>query len=378
MKTLFIYSRIEKEIEASGEAKKIRMQMTALSEHGIECDIMYHNRYVPNNKILIRIPLYPIYGQKFKRKLVEKLREGYDAIYFRKYIFDSSFLNVLRELKKEFPNLKILVEIPTYPYDLEWSSLIDKPILTKEKIHRKKLFKYVDRFITFSDDDVIFNVPCIRTSNGIDCSKVSVRKPHTSFDETIHLLGVACIEKWHGFDRIIKGLYDYYQNAQNKRKIVFDIVGDGAEVPKLKKLSESCDLNDYVFFHGSKHGKELNQMFDTCDVGIGSLGMYRIGLMNGYTLKLREYTVRGIPFIYAYNDSLIESDNLPYKLKFPNDNSAISIDKIVEFYDQMAAMDFNVVALEMTDYAKKYLTWTKQMQPVAEYIKLNLGEKEND
>ena len=86
-RVLFIYSRVEDRIEASGEANKMKMQMSALDEYGIHSDIIYHNRNVNANKILIRLPIYSIYGKPFIQKVC-KVVDQYDAIYIRKYVFD--------------------------------------------------------------------------------------------------------------------------------------------------------------------------------------------------------------------------------------------------------------------------------------------------
>ena len=367
-KVLFVYSRVEPKIEASGEANKMKMQMSALETYNIKTDIFYHNRNIKNNKILIRLPFYNIYGRDFVDQISSIISE-YDALYIRKYIFDNSFFELLKRVRKGNPHIKIILEIPTYPYDQEWSSFIDRPMLIKDQVYRKKLYRYIDRIVTFSDDKYIFKVKCLNTSNGINPSIYKCRNYIVKKDtQRIDIMGVAALEKWHGYDRIIKGLYSYYKDKY-EYKVVFHIVGDGAEKANLERLVHSLQLEDYVIFHGSMYGDQLNSMFDRCDIGIGSLGMHRIGLIDGYTLKLREYMSRGIPFIYGYNDRLIEKHPVSYMIKVSADETEIDINSVVHFYEELELCKNHVdIGQLMHENAVQYLSWESQMKPIANYI----------
>lgn len=365
MKVLFLYSRNEPDIRVSGEAKKMIMQIDGMKAHGVECDLMYHNRSSIWNKLLIRIPFLPIYSKSFCQEFVSKAME-YDAVYIRKYIFDRSFIKLLGSLPE---NVKKLVEIPTYPYDSEWKSWIDLPLLLKDKNGRCHLRGLIDRFVTYSNDEEIFNIKCINTSNGIDINKITLKRKFSDTEKTLHLIGVANVEEWHGFDRLLVGMKLYYDNKDYSVKVIFHIVGGGAAIPKLKGLVNKFRLTKYVVFHGPLHGKELDEVFDNCDIGIGSLGMHRIGLDDGYTLKLREYAARGIPFIYAYNDHLIERHNSSIILKFPNDDSSIDIKKVVSFYQSLRRLGLQFIAHRLRADASECMTWSEQMSPIYSYLK---------
>ena len=112
----------------------------------------------------------------------------------------------------------------------------------------------------------------------------------------------------------------------------------------------------------------MDILFDDCDIGIGSLGMHRIRMYDGYTLKLREYTARGIPYIFAYNDALIEGVNLKYYRKFSNDDSNIDVCAIVDFYREIH-FHMEEIAVYMSDIASRYFSWTVHMEPIARYFK---------
>jgi hypothetical protein len=73
--------------------------------------------------------------------------------------------------------------------------------------------------------------------------------------------------------------------STNSHNIIINIVGEGAILEDLKLLVDKLNLNSFVIFHGKKTGLELDTLYDTCDIGVGSLGMYRIGLNRGSTLN---------------------------------------------------------------------------------------------
>ncbi len=368
MSVLYCYTRIEDDIEASGEAKKAKMQVAALEANGVKTQLVYHNRYVKNNKILIRLPFYPIYSNKFINQIIDKMGTDIDVIYIRKYVFDKSFIRLLKKIKAKNSKVRIILEVPTYPYDKEWSSLIDLPLITKDKLNRKKLKRYVDRIVTFSEDCDIWGIKCLQISNGIDCDAIRVRSPKDRRDNKIELLGVATLEKWHGYDRVLRGIRTYY-NGNPKIEVVFNIVGGGAELNNLKELVKNLGIQKYVIFHGRKSGEDLSNMFDICDIGVGSLGMYRIGLENGYTLKLREYMARGIPFLYGYTDKLVEKSESQFIYKIKNCNDEVDINKLNVFYNSFKNLDKAEIAAEMATYAREHFSWKEQMSLVAKYIK---------
>lgn len=100
------------------------------------------------------------------------------------------------------------MEIPTYPYDQEF---IDQKLnLCIDKIFRHDLCKQLNAIVTFSNDTVIFGQRTIRISNGIDFSSIPLRQQIHTMENELHLIGVAEIHFWHGFDRIINGLKEYY------------------------------------------------------------------------------------------------------------------------------------------------------------------------
>ena len=257
---------------------------------------------------------------------------------------------------------KVVMEIPTYPYDSEYKAQSMSKQIFQDKIFRNYLAKQLDAIVTFSDYEHIFGQRTIRISNGIDFDSIKIKSNINDTSKELNLIGVAEIHEWHGFDRLVKGLADYYSKPQNYI-VRFHVVGYffSAEIEnEFRKIVNDNNMEDYVILYGKKHGQELDSIFDKCDFGIGSLGRHRVGIDKIKTLKNREYAARGIPFIYSETDS--DFDTKPYVLKVPADETAIEIDGIINFYNSIS-----ISPKEIRDSIMN-LSWENQMKNVLNSI----------
>ena len=304
-------------------------------------------------KIRKRIDYTPILNY------IEKQQIG--LVYMRSEHNASPFLiRFVRQLSSL--RVKTVMEIPTYPYDQEYSTFKGKCFLFIDRIFRKRLAKELHAIVTFSNQKEIFGQRTIQISNGIDFSSLHLKRNSHNPGE-LHLLGVAEIHFWHGFDRIIAGLANYYQRTERPYKVYFHIVGAffGARVrDEILNLIADHHLEKYVILHGPQYGPELDVLFDLADLGIGSLGRHRSGITFIKTLKNREYAARGIPFIYSEMDS--DFDRMDYIYKIPSNDSSIEIDQIIQFYQQL-----EISAKDIRE-SVCHLSWKKQMQTVVDSL----------
>jgi hypothetical protein len=178
------------------------------------------------------------------------------------------------------------------------------------------------------------------------------------------MIGVATISIWHGYDRVIEGLHNYYKNRGTaKERISFHIVGDasGHEAMRYAELVKKYNLSDYVIFHGKKSGRELDDLFNGMDVAVGSIGCHRIGLKYIKSLKNREYCARGIPFFYSETDEDFEDKTFTFKV--PPTNDPVEIERIINF---IKAGIFDATAIRQ--YAIENLTWEKHFGELLQHI----------
>ena len=180
--------------------------------------------------------------------------------------------------------------------------------------------------------------------NGIDISNIPLVNNRQDTNQ-INMIGMANLAIWHGYDRVIKGLYEYYQN-NNVKKVHFYIVGDGKEKENLIKLTNQLKLNETVHFLGSKNGKELDRIFDNMDIGVSSLALFRAG--GGHDpIKSKEFLGRGIPVLMGYNDKIINM-NLPYVYKVEENDSSIDIEDLINTYNKSIE-----IPIQLEDMLKK-------------------------
>lgn len=273
--------------------------------------------------------------------------------YNRSDLWFVEFLKKQREL-----NVKSVLEFQTYPYDGE-----ENGISVVDRYYREQLHNYLDCCTTYANYSTVFKIPCITLKNGVDINEQRV-KQYRKKDGKIVLLAVANLSKWHGYERVIQGMYDYYSNGGQKN-ILFNIVGTGNQLGFYKRLVKEYQLCDHVIFCGQLSGERLDAIYDNSDIAIGSLGFYKLGLTSGAPIKLREYCARGIPFVYGYNDISFSKNNY-FTYQVTNDKMPIDISKIIKFY--VAMYDGKSFIEEMRRYTIENLTWDKIMQPVIDYL----------
>lgn len=291
-----------------------------------------------------------------------------DLVYVRSFHNANPFtIHLFKKLKKS--GVKIVMEIPTYPYDMEYKGF---PFFTRlelqiDKIFRRLLAKKVNAIVTYSDYNDIFGQRTIKISNGVDFNSIPLKNNTIQDTHVIHLIGVAEVHYWHGYDRLIDGLGKYYQ-APHSVEVYFHIVGgvgpsemyNSMHAPGFHELIIKYNIKKYIIFHGQKFGKELDDLFNISLFGIGSLARHRCKIDKIKTLKNREYAARGIPFIYSETDE--DFDTMPYILKASADESAIDIKEIIRFCRNSA------LSPEDIRNSIRHLSWKRQMDIVIKNI----------
>jgi glycosyltransferase involved in cell wall biosynthesis len=316
--------------------------------------------------IIWRMP-FGSFGRDYDKAMEDIIDPDY--IYIRFVPIDRSFLNFIKRLRISHPTCKIILEIATYPYSKELIYDITMfPFYFKDRFYNKGLKRYVDKIVTFSDDNEIFGIPTIKIINGIDVASVKCLKHNMEKDSTIRLLAVAKLQKSHGYERVISGLKKYYEDNHSKR-VEVHIVGDGTELDYYKNLVKEYKLEDYVVFYGAKVGDELDAIYDLADIGLSCFGLYKRGINKISALKVGEYLSKGLPVVSGGYEAAFKDDK-KYYLEFPNDNTPVDISKIVEFYNSIYenVESLNQVHEEIREYAKNTIDVSITMKPIVDYL----------
>ncbi len=354
----------------SGISKKIFAQCDAMRRCGIDTELCY-NRITDDGEQLRMVGDTSIrsFGRGIRAKIGKRIsygditqyirREGVKVVYIRHDLNANPMLiGFLRALKRL--GVRILLEIPTYPYDCEFaqSSLSSRLKLQIDRLFRHRMAHYVDRIVTFSEQTEIFGCPTIRISNGIDFDAIPLKTEQHDTRHEVHLLAVANIHFWHGFDRIIAGLSAYYATPR-ERIVRLHLVGDGipALFDEFRAAISNGGLTPYVEILGPLSGTALDAQFAWSDLGIASLARHRNGITAIKTLKNREYAARGIPFVYSETDS--DFDTKPYVFKAPADETPIDVEALLSFFDAL-----RLTPAQIRGSIEGTLSWERQMRLV--------------
>lgn len=303
---------------------------TVLIKNCEDISVISEHASVINNRIVKSVTD----KQNQIRDIIDFVKDKqYDACYVRYDFSDSGFIKLMKALRKCCG--KIVLELPTYPYEDENKYGILSRMKMKVDFHyRKKLHKYVDFIVTFYDGyKELFGIPVMVIPNGFDFSRTELVKTELDSD-AVHIVAVSSMREWHGYERFIEGLNNYYSGEKKNRKnFILHLVGNGREYGKYKELTERYALQSHVIMEGAMHGKELDALYEKCALGIDSLARHRSGIDVLSSLKSREYGAKGIPLINSCKIDIIE-DDFPYLLRVPADESPVDIAAVAEFYNK--------------------------------------------
>jgi glycosyltransferase involved in cell wall biosynthesis len=372
--------------------KKIFSQISKLSGLGVNARsiiVCSHAYQAVDNEItqVVQIPL-----PKTRLFIVDRLSQEY------------SVNNVLKETIKKLQSGDILYMRIPYPFSFT-SRLLKKSRLckivieyqTKEpleyRMNGKYLYiildflfgdairRYSDAIVGVTDEITLYQLarsgdPCkphITIGNGVDVDAVKIRTLPGYPENELHLLCVANVNRWHGIDRLLRGIAEYKGSAN----VTVHIVGEGflAELYYLRTLAKDLDIEGNVVFHGYLTGNALDELFDSCHIAVGSLAIHRKGLIQTSELKVREYCARGIPFIFSGMDPDFLHDDFPYLHTVSADNTSIDIENVQKFAIEI--LQDSEHPRKMREYAFDYLDWGVKMMVLKEFLTtLHLNQRE--
>jgi len=218
---------IDETNQASGVTKKVYGQVMGFKKNGYNISIFNISRFRKgtswHNKIISR---FPFFASHYNWSYIS-IPYPFNFIYIRKPFLDVHFMLFLRRIKQHNRHAKLFLEIPTYPYIYEVRRFFDFPYLLKDLFWTYSLKHYIDYTVVYSDlYKRIYGIPCIGIKNGVDLDNIALKKNHHQ-DDRINLIGVANLNSWHGYDRIIRGIAKY--GSQKTPQVHFYIVGDGPD-----------------------------------------------------------------------------------------------------------------------------------------------------
>lgn len=368
----------DKGLKKTGIDRKVESQIKAINDGGIKCEFLFCKQ--PESTSDLVKSCLPFFSDGIDWPNPEKLKDV-DFLYIRRPRFASkelvAFLSAFRAINSK---AKIIYEIPTYPYDAEMSSPKYLPALYKDRINRAMLKEYVDIVADLSGADEIFGIETIRITNGVDLDAVRIRTP-THDGHRVNIMIAASFEPWHGVDRFVRGMADYYASG-GQRDLVLHLAGAGTRLASLKKLVEDLSLVDHVIFHGYLSSEELDDLYDMCDLGIECLGIHRRdSSLHSASIKSREYLAKGLPFITSSVIDVFEDEPQDFSKFIEATDSPVSIEEVLDFHDTLYDRETpEELAERMRRFAEETVSMKKAFENVVSFLsdERHEGERVND
>jgi len=376
---LFYVASIDNKVD--GVNKKILAQFKVLSEMIFDSELILFIKGAPSNELRdqlnylqsaqIEIVDTSSFGRLLARRtkmelLMKKAKvvSGNGFFYFRYPLADRAFLKVIKAIKKG-GGMAV-----TEHQSIESRELLSNRrfvLFLIEFLYAKRVRKEMSGFVCvtreIADHQLArsgnYRKPYLINGNGIYVSSVPLRTPPKFDGRSLDLLCVAQVAKWHGLDRLIRGMAEYKGNVD----VRLHIAGDGSEVPNLKRLVADLELENSVVFHGFKTGEELDVLFDKCHIAAGSLAIHRAG--SGSPLKSKEYCARGIPFVDSAEDGDFHPE-FPFRLKIDSSDCPLDIHQIIRFGESVLSDSDH--PFKMREYAKENLDWKSKMKQLVDFL----------
>jgi glycosyltransferase involved in cell wall biosynthesis len=377
-----IYSVLFFGKEVSGVQKKILSQVKQLTNLGLPSEIYSLTGTADNSPPLpfVQKIIVPDLECNSPKGFFAKMRRTRIRDYAVKKIIDTLHSDEILYTRMPSPSkitsgilksprkCKIVIEHQSVePVERQLAG--DYVFLLFDFLYGGDIRRYCDGIVGVTDQITHYQVarsgdpakPHITIGNGFNVDSVNVRTLVPYQAQDLNLLCVANVNRWHGLDRLIRGLANYHGPAS----VTLHIAGDGPELPGLKKIIKETGIEGKIIFHGFSTGKDLDDLFTTCHIAIGSLALHRIGLTEASVLKAREYCARGIPYIIAAADPDF-SEDFPFILRIPADETPVDLEKVIEFAHRVYTDPEH--PRKMRTYAAEHLDWSVKIKRLKAFL----------
>lgn len=284
---------------------------------------------------------------------------GVDYLYVRHLnIPNFRMLSVLKIAVNR--NIKIIYEIPTYPFFYEQIASSRKKVRAIAKVALNVVYlpcayRYCDTVAAVVSDTTVHKPnKMIEVTNAADANSIQITNYSALPSDVFRIGAVGTLYPYHGYDRVLYGLSQCGEQIDGI-PVEFHIIGESQTTCDLENLANKLNLKR-VTFHGKKNSDELNEMFSQYHVGVGCLALFRKHANVDTSLKIIEYWDRGLPSVSCgrvpidkeYRDTVIE---------VPADESPIDIRSI---FEQCKSVSPNHL-FDLARYSRARYTWENIM-----------------
>lgn len=303
-----------------------------------------------------------------------------DIVYFRhEYFLDTIWIFIVVLLR----NKKIIIEIPTpistYVKEVEFYIKSNNKI-SWHKVLKFKIILNLGLACILKRANLIIEMATEKYSivnyfknkiflwqNGINSTgiygltDVHIKQQKCQIQKFINnrvfnLIIVANLVNVHGLDRILRGLSAYLSSTSVEYKITVDVISsETIELNVIKEMVKELKLTQYINFHGFVSIVDLANFYVQANFAIGPVGLHRVDLESGSPLKLREYSLMGLPSCINYYDyDLSETE---FAITLPRTDDLIDINSLIKYYTELVDKYNDSLSQVIHDYAINNFLW---------------------
>jgi glycosyltransferase involved in cell wall biosynthesis len=293
----------------NGISKKIGMQLAAWAKAGHE---VRYFALAPTNEVWRGLPAtmadvlargHPLLRAFRSRVLCARIRQwNPQVVYFR-------FAHHSPGLPRLFREVPTVAEINSDDLS-EYRNTLSVGKLLYHRITRSRVLAPIAGFVGVTRELAArfshFDRPVIAIGNSIDLSAFLPLPPPEPESFRLAFLGTTGAP-WHGLDRLV-------EIADLVPQWSVEVIGVNRSTwSQLVPVPPPANLH----LHGPLLRSSYEPLLASCTAAIGSLALFRNGMEEACSLKVREYLALGLPVIGAYEDTDIASD-ADYFLRLPN------------------------------------------------------------
>jgi len=305
--------------------------------------------------ILFRYPLASVQLLKFTKKYQKKVVFEHNTI--EEGELKLQLLNLLKHTKF---SLK-----PGYFINIIQNGFLP---LILEKFFAKSILKNCLTGISVTEEIAEYqkkryNAINFVSSNSIDTTKFSIRNKVENLNHGLNLIMLIGFgNEWHGVDRLINSASKYNGGLRINIYLIGNIRDQDLNLINFENPNVQINVIN------KKTKIELNSILQIMHIGIGSLGLFKIGLTEASPLKVREYLANGFPIIIGYRDTDLHNQTVIKDSIFQvnNDNSPLDFEKIATWYKGLSIVsDFQI---DIQKFANLNLDTTVKMNKLRDFL----------
>lgn len=303
----------------AGQIKQMNFEKSCAERiDGVEWEVLCCQSAMPKDKSVRRIPF--IFRGMFLRNLYAWLLCLYysklnDYVILRHITFDpfgfvfAPFVNNRASIHhaKEINELRIIKNNWIGKLASALESLSGRFVIKRSIL----IIGVTKEIAEYEKQRIGLNTQTAILPNGVDCSEIITLDDNRSFKGLNIAFVCGSFSPWHGLDILID-LFKNISSDDRRDDIKIHLIG---YLTKDQYDSINCDSNlrDFFIIHGPLSGSSFNIILSKCDIGLGSMAMFRQDLLEGSTLKVRELLGLGLPIYSGHIDAALPADFLFYR-----------------------------------------------------------------